>query len=274
MKATITWTCCWCLRSSRRFECQIPSAQPHSWTRKSHVRLQMISSNTTQKCANNLLSADAWEGKQKSIPGLQSSLCCSFSPAYTFMHQAWKAKEKRSSRREGGRTTVLRRFSHSWHCSKVENWHLDGTHKIAEYKVGQFVLHHIQHISPGGSSSLLNTYHLFSSAMNLMTAWNANICHLPRSWIKQVACKLRISLKCTSFLKLNIHTLHLKEKWGKSWRGTLVTPDDFAVLAGDVKLEHISTLGALYELKRNLWIHREGTCWEWHANTLRHTCGQ
>lgn len=40
----------------------------------------------------------------------------------------------------------------------------------------------------------------------------------------------------------------------------MVTPDDFAVLAGDVKLEHISTLGALYELKRNLWIHREGTC--------------
>lgn len=40
------------------------------------------------------------------------------------MHQAWKAKEKRSSRRVGGRTTALRRFNHSWHCSKVENWHL------------------------------------------------------------------------------------------------------------------------------------------------------
>lgn len=58
-------------------------------------------------------------------PGLHSSPCCSFSPAYTSMHQAWKAKEKRSSKREGGCTTALRRLSHSWHCSKVENWHLE-----------------------------------------------------------------------------------------------------------------------------------------------------
>lgn len=46
-------------------------------------------------------------------PGLHSSPCCSFSPAYTSMHQAWKAKEKRSSRRDGGRTTTFRRLSHS-----------------------------------------------------------------------------------------------------------------------------------------------------------------
>ena len=58
------------------------------------------------------------------LPGLHSSPCCSFSPAYTSMHQAWKAKENRSSRREGGRTTTFRRFSHSWHCSNAANWHL------------------------------------------------------------------------------------------------------------------------------------------------------
>lgn len=34
----------------------------------------------------------------------------------------------------------------------------------------------------------------------------------------------------------------------------MVIPDNFAVLAGDVKLEHIPTLCALYELERNLWI--------------------
>lgn len=34
----------------------------------------------------------------------------------------------------------------------------------------------------------------------------------------------------------------------------MARPDNFAVLAGDVKLEHIPTLCALYELERNLWI--------------------
>lgn len=45
MKATITWTCCWCQISSRRFECQSPSSPPRSWTRRSRVRLQ-----TEQRC--------------------------------------------------------------------------------------------------------------------------------------------------------------------------------------------------------------------------------
>lgn len=40
---------------------------------------------------------------------------------------------------------------------------------------------------------------------------------------------------------------------------SLVIPDNFAVLTGDMKLEHIPTLGALYELKRNLRSDREGT---------------
>lgn len=39
---------------------------------------------------------------------------------------------------------------------------------------------------------------------------------------------------------------------------SLLIPDDFAVLTGDVKLEHVSTLSALYELKGNLWREREG----------------
>lgn len=34
---------------------------------------------------------------------------------------------------------------------------------------------------------------------------------------------------------------------------SLVIPDDFTVLTGDMKLEHIPTLRVLYELKRNLW---------------------
>lgn len=37
---------------------------------------------------------------------------------------------------------------------------------------------------------------------------------------------------------------------------SLVVPDDFAVLAGDVKLEHVPTLCTLDELKRNLWTKR------------------
>lgn len=40
MKATITWTCCWCRISSRRFECRSPSSPPRSWTRRSRVHLQ------------------------------------------------------------------------------------------------------------------------------------------------------------------------------------------------------------------------------------------
>lgn len=40
---------------------------------------------------------------------------------------------------------------------------------------------------------------------------------------------------------------------------SLVIPDDFAVLAGDVKLEHVPTFCALYELKRNLRSKRERT---------------
>lgn len=40
---------------------------------------------------------------------------------------------------------------------------------------------------------------------------------------------------------------------------SLVVPDDFAILTGDMKLEHIPTLGALYELKRNLWSETEAT---------------
>lgn len=124
MKAAFTWTCCWCQISSRRFECQSPSSPPHSWTKRSHVHLQR-----RQRCpirprggSAGVIWGHVGDGR---VPGLHSSPCCSFSPAYTSMHQAWKAKEKRSSKREGGRTTTFRRFSHSWHCSKVENWHLE-----------------------------------------------------------------------------------------------------------------------------------------------------
>lgn len=39
----------------------------------------------------------------------------------------------------------------------------------------------------------------------------------------------------------------------------MVIPDDFTVLTGDMKLEHIPTLNMFYELKRNLGNKREGT---------------
>lgn len=135
MKATITWTCCWCQISSMRFECQSPSSPPRSWTRRSRVRL-----GTEQRCPIRPEGSGGCGGgvmrgrvRDDRVPGLHSSPCCSFSPAYTSMHQAWKAKEKRSSRREGGRTTAFRRFSHSWHCSKVENWHLGIKNKSQHY---------------------------------------------------------------------------------------------------------------------------------------------
>lgn len=59
-----------------------------------------------------------------------------------------------------------------------------------------------------------------------------------------------------------------------SWEATLVPPDDFAVLAGDVELEHVPTLGALYELKGNLRIHTLGDMVKTtsqHADTHTHT---
>lgn len=123
-KAASTWTCCWCQISSKHFECQSPSSPPHSWTMRSRVHLQW-----QQRCPIRA-KYRFWEGFYedkwaiKRVPGLHSSPCCSFSPAYTSMHQAWKAKAKRSSNRDGGLTAVFRRFNHSWHCSKVENWHL------------------------------------------------------------------------------------------------------------------------------------------------------
>lgn len=40
---------------------------------------------------------------------------------------------------------------------------------------------------------------------------------------------------------------------------SLVVPDDFAILTGDMKLEHVPTLGTLYELKRNLRSQTEAS---------------
>ncbi len=54
-------------------------------------------------------------------------------------------------------------------------------------------------------------------------------------------------------------------------RASLVLPDDFAVLTGDVKLEHIPTLRALYELKRNLRSEKRGNINSTPGQTLMET---
>lgn len=185
----------------------------------------------------------------KRVPGLHSSPCCSFSPAYTSMHQAWKAKAKRSSKRDGGLTAVFRRFNHSWHCSKVEIWHLGIKFKMWSFKKNQMQESSTQKqklIFTNSTNFILNV--ILSFQENISNPFTVILSYKAGSH-----CNHLMSFLILQWL-LQTYGSDMTQSFSSRQRqeASMVIPDDFTILTGDMKLEHLSTLHTLNELKRNL----------------------
>lgn len=138
MKATITWTCCWCLRSSRRSECQIPFAQPRSWTRKSHVRLQ---NNRIKEKPRNVLRTCCLQkpGREQRTDLVCRAHCAALSRQHT--HSCTRRGRQRRRGPPGGREDAPPCWGASTIPDTVQRWRTDTwwKHRIQEHKVGFFL---------------------------------------------------------------------------------------------------------------------------------------